>query len=62
MLLKIIHFNDAHDCLEKSSEPVGGASRFHTALTAEYSKDNTIVLFSGDVLSPSKLSFYFKGE
>ena len=62
MYLKIIHFNDAHDALEKQSEPVGGASRFHTAVEAEYSSENTIVLFSGDVFNPSKLSYYFKGE
>ena len=62
MSLKIIHFNDGHDMLEKKDEPIGGASRFHTALSSYYNEQDTLVLFSGDVFSPSKLSYYFKGE
>ena len=49
--LKIIHFNDIYniDCNENED---GGAARFLTAIESLID-ENTIVLFSGDALSPS---------
>ena len=49
--LKIIHFNDIYniDCNENEE---GGAARFLTAIESLID-ENTIVLFSGDALSPS---------
>jgi 5'-nucleotidase len=58
---KIIHFNDVYNLQEGDSEPCGGAARFLTALN-KYRDDSTLVLFSGDIFSPSQLSTILKGE
>ena len=67
--LKILHFNDVY-VLEEREQAVtiegtdvftrGGAARFVTAMK-ERKCDQKLVLFSGDVLSPSLLSTYVKG-
>lgn len=52
--LKIVHFNDCYNIDEQfeSGAIRGGASRFVNALLSEIT-ENTVVLFSGDCLSPS---------
>ena len=53
-LFNIIHFNDVYTIENRDIEPVGGASRFVTALEHLIEKKpNTLVFFSGDALSPS---------
>jgi len=59
--LKIIHFNDVYNIEETSSEPVSGYARFNSALRA-YDHVNPLILFSGDIFSPSKLSIFFEGK
>ena len=56
----IFHFNDVYNLKSRKKEPVGGAARFITA--ANKFKDlNPLVLFSGDIYSPSKLGQTMKG-
>ena len=52
--LRIIHFNDCYNIDEQLENGVfkGGATRFLTAIQSELN-ENTVVLFSGDILSPS---------
>ncbi|KAI8433074.1 hypothetical protein MSG28_013932 [Choristoneura fumiferana] len=58
----IVHFNDVYNIEQTTkTEPVGGALRFSTAVKA-LQHLNPLVLFSGDVFSPSMLSTYTKGE
>ncbi|XP_050673104.1 snake venom 5'-nucleotidase isoform X2 [Leptidea sinapis] len=58
----IIHFNDVYNIEQTTStEPVGGALRFSTAVKALHHL-NPLVLFSGDAFSPSMLSTFTKGE
>lgn len=56
--LKIIHFNDCYNIEEQieSGSLRGGAARFVNALQSEIT-ENTVVLFSGDILSPSISKF-----
>lgn len=56
----IIHFNDVYNLTSRKKEPVGGAARFVTA-TDRYRHLNPLVLFSGDIYSPSKLGNIMKG-
>lgn len=60
--LNIIHFNDVYNIEPNTQEPVGGASRFITAIEHLMSKAPTLVLFSGDALSPSNISMLCKGK
>jgi hypothetical protein len=59
--IRIIHFNDAYNIESRKVEPCGGASRFVTAIEELKCVEPAMVLFSGDVFSPStrKLSKYF---
>ena len=50
--LTIVHFNDCYNIEERSTEPVGGISRFATALKSLKEQD-PLILFSGDLFSPS---------
>ncbi|XP_032777105.1 mannosylglucosyl-3-phosphoglycerate phosphatase isoform X2 [Daphnia magna] len=50
--LTILHFNDVYNIESVDKEPVGGATRFSTALKS-FSHLNPLILFSGDVLAPS---------
>lgn len=60
-VIHIIHFNDVYNLHEKEKEPVGGAARFITAVES-FKHLNPLVLFSGDMFSPSKLSQTMKGK
>ncbi|KAM7283544.1 putative 5' nucleotidase [Ixodes scapularis] len=60
-VVTILHFNDCYNVEEQHGEPVGGASRFCTALKG-FSAHNPLILFSGDVLAPSFMSTFTKGE
>lgn len=59
--LNIIHFNDVYEINERKVEPVGGASRFATAVKS-FADLKPIVLFSGDVFNPSVTSTITKGK
>ena len=54
--LKILHFNDVYDISEDEKNHVcGGIARFASAMQAHKKKDpNTVILFSGDLWSPSR--------
>ncbi len=51
--LSIIHFNDVYNIESRDVEPVGGSARFVTAVEELIKKGPTLVLFSGDAISPS---------
>jgi 5'-nucleotidase len=55
--LRVIHFNDVYNIEEHTEEPVGGASRFLTALNHARNEKPALVVFSGDALSPSSSKF-----
>jgi 5'-nucleotidase len=59
--LVILHFNDAYNIEERKEEPCGGVARFVTALREHDSLD-PLILFSGDIFSPSSLSVIYEGE
>ncbi|XP_048735520.2 mannosylglucosyl-3-phosphoglycerate phosphatase-like isoform X3 [Ostrea edulis] len=59
--LVILHFNDVYNLEPQKEEPVGGAARFVSCVKS-YQSLNPLVLFSGDVLNPSLLSLFLKGE
>ncbi|KAK3086654.1 hypothetical protein FSP39_021442 [Pinctada imbricata] len=59
--LTIIHFNDVYNIEPQKNEPVGGAARF-TAYVKSQQSHNPLILFSGDVLNPSLMSIFMKGE
>lgn len=48
----ILHFNDVYNIEARSQEPVGGATRFATAMRQLRHLD-PLVLFSGDAFNPS---------
>ena len=68
-MLNILHFNDVYDIEERKShqkvsegyQPICGAARFVTAME-QHGSSQKLVLFSGDLFSPSVLSMYFQGE
>jgi hypothetical protein len=52
--ISFIHFNDVYNIESRTLEPVGGASRFVTAVNDILSDNpSTIVFFSGDAFNPS---------
>eukprot|EP00171_Calliarthron_tuberculosum_P015494 IDg15494t1 len=62
-VLRILHFNDVYNIAAGRHEPVGGASRFVTALrearnrvAESNSAMTTLTAFSGDAFSPSPLT------
>ena len=55
--LNIIHFNDVYNIESRDVEPLGGAARFITALEDLISQNPTLVLFSGDAISPSSSKY-----
>ncbi|XP_075233832.1 mannosylglucosyl-3-phosphoglycerate phosphatase isoform X2 [Lycorma delicatula] len=61
VVITILHFNDVYNVQPQKDEPVGGAARFVTAVKS-FSKLNPLILFSGDVFSPSMISTFTKGE
>ncbi|CAI2365170.1 unnamed protein product [Moneuplotes crassus] len=58
--MHILHFNDVYNLQPRKKEPIGGAARFLTA-TKPHMEKNPLVLFSGDIYSPSKLGQTMKG-
>ena len=56
--LTIIHFNDVYNIEPSDKEPVGGAARFKTKVK-EFASKSPLVLFSGDVFSPSHRKFSY---
>lgn len=60
--IHILHFNDVYEIRENpKSQVCGGADRFATVLK-DYKEQEPLILFSGDLWSPSKLTSVFKGE
>uniref|UniRef100_A0A1B6K7N1 5'-Nucleotidase C-terminal domain-containing protein n=2 Tax=Homalodisca liturata TaxID=320908 RepID=A0A1B6K7N1_9HEMI len=57
----ILHYNDVYNIESRSEEPVGGAARFCSVIKS-FSHLQPLVLFSGDIFSPSMLSTFIKGE
>ncbi|OAF69336.1 hypothetical protein A3Q56_02862 [Intoshia linei] len=57
----IIHFNDVYNIESGTKEPIGGASRFVASLKSQKHL-NPLIIFSGDVLSPSLISRVTRGE
>jgi 5'-nucleotidase len=60
--LRLIHFNDVYNIEGVKDEPVGGAARFKTVLNEIMKDKQSIVIFSGDAVSPSMLSLFAKGK
>lgn len=66
--LRVVHFNDVYDVFEGAQEPVGGAARFLSAVKrvnslvpGPFGGVEPLVLFSGDLFSPSILANAFRG-
>lgn len=59
--ITILHYNDVYNIEPRNTEPVGGAARFSTAIKS-FAHLNPLILFSGDIFSPSMLSTVTKGE
>ena len=57
--LRIIHFNDVYNIESRSIEPCGGSSRFVQTVEHLMEKEPALVLFSGDVFSPSNCKINF---
>ena len=51
-VVTILHFNDCYNVESRAQEPSGGAPRMVTAFNA-FKDCNPIVLFGGDIISPS---------
>ncbi|CAG2174657.1 unnamed protein product, partial [Oppiella nova] len=60
-IVSILHFNDSYNVESRSVEPSGGAPRLVTAFNAHKHCD-PLVLFSGDIMAPSIMSSFTKGE
>ncbi|CAL1300324.1 unnamed protein product [Larinioides sclopetarius] len=60
-IITLLHFNDVYNVEEQQQEPVAGATRFCTALKS-FNHLDPLVLFSGDILAPSIMSTFTKGE
>ncbi|KAK3949877.1 Metallo-dependent phosphatase-like protein, partial [Pseudoneurospora amorphoporcata] len=64
---RLLHFNDVYHLDASSAEPVGGISRFMTAVNEyrnheRYQGPELVTLFSGDVFNPSLESSVTKGS
>ena len=55
--ISLIHFNDVYNVEGREVEPVGGASRFLTAVKSVSKECNPLILFSGDIFAPSISKF-----
>ncbi|XP_054710745.1 trifunctional nucleotide phosphoesterase protein YfkN-like [Uloborus diversus] len=60
-VITILHFNDVYNVEEQQQEPVAGATRFCSALKS-FGHLDPLILFSGDILAPSIMSTFTKGE
>ncbi|CAG2103416.1 unnamed protein product [Medioppia subpectinata] len=61
IVVPILHFNDCYNVEPRSEEPSGGAARLVTAFNS-FKHLNPMVLFSGDIIAPSIMSTFTKGE
>uniref|UniRef100_A0A1A9X3Q6 5'-Nucleotidase C-terminal domain-containing protein n=1 Tax=Glossina brevipalpis TaxID=37001 RepID=A0A1A9X3Q6_9MUSC len=60
--LTILHYNDVYNVDPTTEvEPIGGAARFCTAMKT-FKDEDPLILFSGDIFSPSMLSTFTQGE
>jgi len=59
--ITFLHFNDVYEIRESKVKVCGGVSRFDS-LVKSFKDQNPVLLFSGDLWSPSKLSSVFKGD
>lgn len=50
--ITILHFNDVYNVNPRDRDPCGGAAKFAHAIKS-YSHLNPLILFSGDIFSPS---------
>jgi len=55
--ITILHYNDVYNIESRVMEPVGGAARFCAAIKS-FSHLNPLVLFSGDIFSPSMCEYH----
>ena len=60
--LKIIHYNDVYELRGIDKDICGGADRFCTLVNQIREQHDALVLFSGDLFNPSKLSATYRGE
>ncbi|XP_054165032.1 trifunctional nucleotide phosphoesterase protein YfkN-like [Oppia nitens] len=60
-VMTILHFNDCYNVEPRNEEPSGGAARMVTAFNT-FKDLNPLVLFSGDIIAPSIMSTFAKGE
>ncbi|PHJ20573.1 5 - c-terminal domain-containing protein [Cystoisospora suis] len=63
--LRIVHFNDVYNplpTLHPSGLLIGGAPSFCTAVKEKKEGDKGLILFSGDIFSPSQISEMTKGR
>lgn len=60
--LTIIHYNDVYELRGTDKDVCGGADRFCQIVNQLRLKHNALVLFSGDLWNPSKLSTTMKGD
>lgn len=64
-MLRIVHFNDVYNplpTLHQSGALIGGAPSFCTAVKQKKEGNKGLVLFSGDIFSPSQISEMTKGR
>lgn len=55
--ITILHFNDVYNVEAREADPCGGAARFTHAIKS-FSHLKPLVLFSGDVFSPSVRKYF----
>lgn len=60
--LTIIHYNDVYELRGTDKEICGGADRFCYLVNKFREEHDALVLFSGDLWNPSKLSMSKRGE
>ena len=62
-VLTLLHFNDVYEISSSKAEPAGGAARFSTAVRRARARAGpSLLLFSGDAVSPSLLSTVVRGR
>ena len=59
--ITIIHFNDVYNIEPQNEEPKGGAARMASYIKSCHDL-NPVILFSGDLLNPSLMSIFLKGD
>lgn len=59
--IRILHFNDCYNIEPNLEEPVAGAARFKRALQSS-AGDDAVVLFSGDIMGPSIITTFTRGD